>query len=112
MEAHGKGLTKKAPALVLLALMIAAGCALLWNALRWKELPPTTTWRRWQRGHLVHIDKNGDGIVDMEMDQGVQDNYLVREDTDFDGYFDKKYVIGLAGMPMNVVVIHEKAPRH
>jgi len=105
-------LKKKAPALVLLALMIAAGCALLWNALRWKELPRVGAWRRWQRGYLVRIDKNGDGTVDREVDQRVQDKYLVREDTDFDGYFDKKYVIGFAGTPMNVVVIHEKAPRH
>ena len=80
---------------------------------RWEPVPGGGPWQKWRRATVTHIDRNGDDIVDWEIDdQGRADDYLEREDTDFDGYFDMQFHRGVSGMPDNVVQIHQKAPRH
>ena len=110
---------------VVLALVLLAVAGLR-RALGWREMPSSTNgWRRWEKTVLVHgsagwrtatithIDRNGDGVVDWEInDQGMVDNQREREDTDYNGYFDRRFIRGFSGAPMNVVSIHEKVPSH
>ncbi len=95
--------------------VIALAAYLLWSRTvdGWEVVHDDSVWQKWRRGTVTHIDRNGDGIVDWEIDdQARADDYIEREDTDFDGFFDRRFHRGFSGVPYEVVEIHEKAPRH
>ena len=49
----------------------------------------------WIRGRFQDLDDNGDGKVDMRIESlGGTDNYLVKRDKDFDGFFDVEWQPG------------------
>lgn len=83
-----------------------------YEQLSWRELPREGGTRRWQRGKYLHLDTNGDGIVDEEQFRFDRPNHaLVRRDLDFDGYFDLRYELQ-SGVATRIQKIHERAPRH
>jgi hypothetical protein len=102
-------------AAILMLVIVLAGY-LLWKHFAggdWKPIHDSSGWQKWRKGNVTHIDRNGDGVVDWEIDdQGRADDYLEKEDTDFDGFFDKRFHRGFSGVPDNVVEIQEKAPHH
>ena len=109
------GINKKA--LAAIAILILGGAAIaaliVYTRRGWKEVPSSSGWCEWHRGSVSHLDRNGDGVVDEEIDdQGRADDYLVKEDTDFDGWLDKSYHLGISGIPDSVRKIRQKAPRH
>lgn len=99
--------------------LIAFACACLGVAawllvaqLTWRELPREGKTRRWQRGNYLHLDTNGDGIVDEEQYRFDRPNHaFVRRDLDFDGYFDLRYEMQ-SGVATHIEKIRERAPRH
>ena len=101
--------------LVLIALGgVALGVAgwFTYEQLAWRELPREGGTRRWQRGQYLHLDTNGDGIVDEEQYRFDRPNHaLVRRDVDFDGYFDLRYELQ-SGVATRIEKIHARAPRH
>lgn len=79
----------------------------------WKEIRRDGKLRMWKHGDVYHIDSNGDGLVDEEINyKGPGGKVTVRKDTNFDGYFDLRYNLVTNGIAVNIVPIHEKAPRH
>ena len=101
-----------------LALIALCGVALgvagwfTYEQLAWRELPREGGTRRWQRGQYLHLDTNGDGIVDEEQYRFDRPNHaLVRRDVNFDGYFDLRYELQ-SGVATRIEKIHERAPRH
>jgi hypothetical protein len=109
--------SSKAACYVAISIIVITLVAyLLWEHIvgsDWGPIHDSSGWKKWRRGNVTHIDRNGDGVVDWEIDdRGRADDYIEKEDTDFDGFFDKRFHRGFSGVPDNVVDIHEEAPRH
>jgi hypothetical protein len=98
--------------LMLAGVVLGAG---IWAAMQragWRELPREGGVRRWQRGNVIHLDTNGDGIVDEEQIRFDRPNHaIIRRDTKFNGWFDLRYELQ-SGVATHIEKIHERAPRH
>lgn len=79
--------------------------------LRWKKISDTPSGIVWQRGHTTHLDRNRDGWVDEETIALPSGEQAFRQDKDFDGWFDFRYV-EKGGLATRLEQIHEPAPRH
>ena len=78
----------------------------------WQPLPNDGATHRWRSGKITHIDRNGDGVVDeIEIELGKSNEFLIKRDTDFDGWFDVQYEIR-SNIAVHLEKIHEKAPKH
>ncbi len=57
---------------------------------------------------------NDDGKVDIRIESlGGSDNYLIKKDTNYDGYFDIEYRQGIGAEPLGAVrTIWEEVPSH
>lgn len=85
----------------------------LYSKFSWRELPREGATRKWQRGHVMHIDENGDGRVEEEIVEDPRTGRrTVRRDNNRDGWFDLKYELGRWGIALNIRKIHERAPQH
>ena len=78
----------------------------------WKETQQGAR-REWRKGNVIHLDDNGDGLVDEEdiLDPKTG-GCTVRRDANHDGYFDLQYTLTPSGVATHIRTIHEKAPRH
>jgi len=77
-------------------------------------ISPDSPHRSWVRGRYEDIDMNDDGKVDIRIESlGGSDNYLIKKDTNYDGYFDIEYRQGIGAEPLGAVrTIWEEVPSH
>lgn len=100
-----------------LLVICPAVVAVLWLAVklitRWEVMEKQGVSTTWRKGNVLHLDANGDGRVDQEMQLAEPPNYTrVKRDSDFDGWYDMEYEIGPYGIAIKLRQICEQAPRH
>jgi hypothetical protein len=79
---------------------------------RWKLIYEDGLVTKWQKGAMLHVDTNHDGVVDEEYFPLPGTNHFrVKRDSDFDGWFDLGYE-SKSGIATGIEKIREKAPRH
>jgi len=98
----GRGVAELAFVLVIAVLLNLFFACLYWR-ISWRELPRERGVRKWQRGHVLHIDENGDGQVEEEIiDHPETGRRVVRRDTNWDGWFDVTYQQGPHGIAVKI----------
>jgi len=101
--------------LVLILLPASLLLIVLVSGLRpgWVVVDKRGTSTTWQRGNVQRTDGNGDRRIDEETILGSDGQPgRVRRDTDNDGWYDLAYELSPLGIPVNLRVIKERAPKH
>lgn len=98
------------------AIVIAVFIVIALGVERWQRWQlvsrPNEREKTWERDGVTRIDANGDGFIDEERTPGkVPGEFIIKKDSDFDGYFDIRYRQTTKGFAVDLQQIHEAVPR-
>lgn len=97
------------------AMMMAAIIILIFAVERWQRWEQTGKalgQKTWERGGVIQLDENNDGVIDQEKRPGkLPGEFTIRKDANFDGMFDIRYRQMTNGIATDLETIKESAPR-